>query len=196
MKPGLVAALAAGVLFGTALLARAKPDKDFAGRLAHRPEPPPSASAPGRGPGSHGSQGDLAEMFRHHRPKPEEAKARIAEFRQTFAARREAHRELVRTEFGGAALSHPGLIAELKKHARHLAFLDRAKLVATTELAEPKRSATLARIDQLTAREEARHTAAIQKLKGEPAPTPSALAAASSAPAVSSATPTTTGHAP
>ncbi len=196
MKLGLVAALAAGVLLGTALLARAKPNKDFAGRLSHHPEPLPSAPAPGGGWGSRGSQGDLAEMFRHHRPKPEEAKARIAEFHQTFAARREAHRELVRTEFGGTALSHPDLVAELRKHARHVAFLDRAKLVATTELAEPKRSATLARIDKLTAREEARHNAAVQKLKGEPGPTPSTLAAASGAPAVTSAAPALTGHAP
>jgi hypothetical protein len=199
-----MAGLAAGALVGVALLASAKPDKadhadkpDHGDRMPHRawpgPSGAPSGSASGRGFGAHSSQGDLAEAFRRHRPKPAEAQAQIAELRGTFLARREAHRELVRTEFGRAALTQPDLVAELKKHARRMAFLNRAKLVAATELEEPKRTTTLDRIDKLTAKEQARHDTAIQKLKGEANTNPSALAAGSGAP---SAAPAPAGSAP
>jgi hypothetical protein len=199
-----MACLAAGALLGVVLLARAKPDKaDYGDRWGHRPGPPhagsaagqagsapaPSGSGPGRWFGPHSSQGDLADQFRRRRPKPEEAQARIGELRQTLAARRQAHREFIRAEFGGAAVSNPDLVAELKKHARRVAFLNRAKLVATTELDEPKRTTTLARIDKLITQEQSRHDAVIQKLKAAPAPSASALAATSGAPAAASAPP-------
>ncbi len=154
--------------------------------MGHGPGPAPSGSAPAPGRDAkknQGDQGDLAEQFRHHRPKPEEAEAKLGELRSTFAARRQAHRERMRAEFGPAALSHPDVFAELRKHARRMAFLNRAKLVATTELDEPKRTAALSRIDKLLASEQARHQKAVQKLKAESPPTPSASAAASAVPA-------------
>jgi hypothetical protein len=70
-----------------------------------------------------------------------------------------------------------------------MAFLNRAKLVATTELDEPKRTAALGRIDKLVASEQARHQTAIQKLKAESPPTPSASAVSSAVPAPAGSTP-------
>ena len=156
------------------------------GHMGHGPGPGPSGSAAGRGwdaKKNQGDQGDLAEQFRHHRPKPDEAAAKLGELRSTFAARRQAHRERMRAEFGPGALRHPEVFAELRKHARRMAFLNRAKLVATTELDEPKRTATLGRIDKLLASEQARHQTAIQKLKAATPPSPSASAVASAVPA-------------
>lgn len=208
MKYRAMLGLTTSALFGFVLVARAEPNKpphpehmphrpgpapsDSA--AVHRPGPAPSGSAPGRGwdaRKNQGDQGELAEQFRHHRPKPEEAEAKLGELRSTFAARRQAHRERMRADFGPAALSHPDVFAELRKHARRMAFLNRAKLVATTELEEPKRTAALGRIDKLIASEQARHQAAVQKLKAERPSTPAA-----SASAVTSAVPAPAGSTP
>jgi hypothetical protein len=140
------------------------------------------------GPEGNDNQGDVAEGFRHHRPKPEEVQAKMGELRATFAARREAHREAMRNQLGPGAFSRPDLLEELKKHARRMAFLNRAKLVATTDLEEPKRTTTLTRIDKLVSKEQARHQSAMQKLKTQPTP-------GASAPAPSAA-PAATGSAP
>jgi hypothetical protein len=207
MKHGTMFGLVTSALFGVVFVARAAPDPSkHADHMPHRPGPPPAGSSAtpsganptpaGSGPTrgwearkNHGDQGDLAEEFRHHRPKPEEAQAKLGELRATFAARRQAHRELLRADFGKMALSHPNLVAELRKHARRMAFLNRAKLVATTELDDPKRTAALGRIDKLIATEQARHQTALQKLKGESPPSPSASAVASAMPAPAGSTP-------
>ena len=185
--------LVTSVVFAVALVAHADPDKPAAPqRMAHRPGPAPSGSGAAHGweaRGEHGDQGDLAEQFRHHRPKPEEAQAKLGELHSTFAARRQAHRELERADFGKTALSHPEVLSELKKHGRRMAFLNRAKLVATTELDEPKRTAMLSRIDKLVAREQTRHQTAVQKLKADSPPSPSASAVASAVPAPAGSAP-------
>src|SRR4051794_26186677 len=134
--------LTTSALLGFALVARAEPHQPpgppgehrgppgehmgpHGEHMDHGPGPAPSGSAPGRGwdaKKNQGDQGDLAEQFRHHRPKREEAEAKLGELRSTFAARRQAHRERMRAEFGPAALNHPGVFAELRKHARRMAF--------------------------------------------------------------------------
>lgn len=218
MNSRAVAGLATAALLGVAVLASAKPDNPEHGeKMGHHPGgPAPSGSGPmhgweGRGgpgphgfpapsgsvplmhgPGAQGDQGDLAEAFRHHRPKPEEAAAKMGELRASFAARREAHRERMRAEFGNGALNRPEMFAEFKKHARRMAFLNRAKFVATTELDEPKRTTTLTRIDKLVQKEQARHQSALAKLKAQAAPGPSGSAPA----AAGSAAPAATGSAP
>jgi hypothetical protein len=186
--------LTLSALFGWVLVAQAEPTKPPkpGDRMTHRPGPAPSGSAAGRGFDARkgqGDQGDLAEQFRHRRPKPGEAEAKLGELKATFAARRQAHRERMRADFGAAALSRPDVLAELRKHARRTAFLNRAKLVATTELEEPKRTATLSRIDKLVASEQARHQAAVQKLQAENPPAPAASASASAVPAPAGSAP-------
>ncbi|HTQ05442.1 MAG TPA: hypothetical protein VMI54_16375 [Polyangiaceae bacterium] len=138
----------------------------LAERMQHRQGPAPAGSA--HWPRS--GQDDLAEQFRKRRPKPAELQAKLSELRASAGARRDAHRAELRSEFGDAALARKDFQAELGKHARRLAFLSRAKLVATTELDEPKRSATLTRIDQLLAKENTRHDGAVQKLKASSVP--------------------------
>lgn len=188
------------VVLSVALAAHAEPENSPpSGRMGHHPHPMPSGMAPapsGSGP-AHGwpghpnqaGEGDLAEQFRRHRPKPEEAEAKLGELRASFAARRQAHREMLRADFGKGELGHPDLVAELRKHARRMAFLNRAKLVATTDLDEPKRTATLTRIDKLLASEQTRHQTALQKLKTAGAPNSSASAVATAAPAPSGSAP-------
>ncbi len=170
MKPIL-----SGALVGVASLALASLALAQAGLGEHPGHRAMPGAGPGRGPGAgpvpsgsahwlRGGQEDLAEQFRRRRPKPEELQAKLGELRKTAGERRDAHRRELRAEFG-PALGHKDLQDELAKHARRVAFLNRAKLVATSELDEPKRTAALARIDKLLTTENARHDAAAQKLK-------------------------------
>ncbi len=140
-----------------------KPDKpgrpEIAGSATMRPHPVPSGS------GFHGGQAEIAEAFRKHRPSPEELKSAMTAARENAKARREARMLEVRQRYGADALARREVFEELRVHARRMAFLNRAKLVATTELEEPKRAKALARIDKLTAIEQARHDARIAKLR-------------------------------
>jgi hypothetical protein len=180
MKPIVNAALIGVAVVTLASLAAAQ--AGLGEHKAHRTMPGPG---PGPGPVPSGSahwqqrggQEDLAEQFRKRRPKPEELQAKLGELRKTAGERRDAHRKELRAEFG-QALGHKDLQDELAKHARRLAFLNRAKVVATSELDEPKRSAALARIDKLLATENTRHDGAVQKLKTT---APSGLASAAPA---------------
>jgi hypothetical protein len=178
MKPSVNAALVGVAVVALASLAVAQ-----AGPGEHKGRRPMPGPGPGAGPVPsssarflRGGQADLAEQFRRRRPKPEELEAKLGELRKTAGERREAHRNELRARFG-QALGRKDLNAELAKHARRLAFLNRAKVVATSELEEPKRTAALARIDKLLAAENARHDGAVQKL-GTPAPSSVASAAA------------------
>jgi hypothetical protein len=69
-----------------------------------------------------------------------------------------------------------------------MAFLNRAKFIATTELDDPKRSSALVRIDKLLAREKERHQRRVEKLKSNvPTPGPSGSASATPVPTTSAA---------
>jgi hypothetical protein len=159
MRPASAIRLAGAVFFALTGLAHAEPEA--ADKMSRRPRAAPSGSSQW----SRSGQEELAESFRHHRPKPDEVEAKLRELRATAEVRRDAHRALLRTQFTSATLERQDLRDELAKHARRVAFLNRAKLVATTELDEPTRGAALARIDRLTAKEEARHASVIQRVK-------------------------------
>jgi hypothetical protein len=116
----------------------------------------------------------------------------------TLKARRDAHLGQLRTRFSELHLKDEALKNELRRHARSIAFLTRARLVAEEELTEPKKAKVLKRIDVLLAKEQARHDRHVAKFTGaRPAPSgsappfasgfvppraPSALARASGAP--------------
>jgi hypothetical protein len=172
--------VSAGVL-GVVALGMAKAEPGERARLAASAMP--SGSAGFRHP-----RPDWADGFRKKRPDPKEIQAHIAEFRASAAARRAEHMSEIRQRFGPKLLGTREFAEEFRHHARRMAFLRRAKFVATTELEEPKRTAALARIDKLTEREQARHERRVEKLKSnQPSPGPSGApsAAASAAPAPS-----------
>jgi hypothetical protein len=124
--------------------------------------PKPSGSASFR------DRGELAELFHGRHLTPEELAAKLAELRRTRAVRREAHRAKLRADLSPAALENRALVAELRTHARRMALLDRAKLVASTDLAVAKRAPALARIDRLVELEGARHERRMAELQIEP----------------------------
>jgi hypothetical protein len=66
------------------------------------------------------------------------------------AARKKARVEALHQHWG-SLLTRPNVLAEQKVHARRMAWLDRMREIATGD------ETTLARLDKLTAKEEARH---------------------------------------
>ena len=179
MKPHAIASLAGVALFGLGALASAK--SDLGEKVARG-----SAAAPSGSSNVRSLQGEMAEEFRRHRPKPHELEAKLGELRATGPARRAAHRAELRLHYAGAVLHNKDLLAELRQHARRVAFMTRAKFIATTELEEPKRTAALARIDKLMSREQARHERKVEKLKlAVPPPGPSGAPSAAATPAPS-----------
>ena len=133
---------------------------------------PPGRPAPSGGFPPRSWQAELAEQFRKHRPNHDEAMRMIAEARATARARREAHIAELRQRYPASALGTREGMGELRAHARRMAFLNRAKVVATTELDEPKRTTVLARIDKLIAAEQTRHQKRMEALR-TPATAPS-----------------------
>jgi hypothetical protein len=169
-----------------------KPEKPEKPALAERmrgpgPGPGPSASGSARPHRMHG-HGDWADEFRKRRPTPKEVQERMAEIRSTVAARRAERVAEMRARFGPMAFGHREFAEEFRRHARRMAFLNRAKFIATTELEDPKRSTALARIDKLLAREKERHERRVEKLKSNvPTPGPSGSASAAPVPTTSAA---------
>jgi hypothetical protein len=84
----------------------------------------------------------------------------------TFKARRETHVGELRSRFSELHLQNEALRNELRRHARSVAFLTRARLVAEAELTEPKKAKVLKRIDVLLAKEQARHDRHVAKFTG------------------------------
>jgi hypothetical protein len=152
----------------------------------------PGGFAPGR-PAPSGSgpprswQAEVAEQFRKHRPNQEESRMAIASARATAHARRDAHIADLRQRYGAGALANREVLGELRAHARRMAFLNRAKVVATTELDEPKRTTTLTRIDKLIAAEQARHQKRLEAARARAATAPSAAPSAAPVPSGSAA---------
>jgi len=160
MKRLGILSIAGATVLVLAGAASATPDKpEIASSSPMRAHPAPSGSA------FHGGQGDIAEAFRRHRPNQEEVKAAMMAAHENAKGRRDARMLEVRQRFGPMVLARREVFEELRVHARRMAFLNRAKLVATTELEEPKRTTALARIDKLTTAENTRHEQQIAKLR-------------------------------
>ena len=105
---------------------------------------------------------DKKELREDRKEAREDRKERIEDLRQTRTERRKEHLKKWREKWGDLA-NRPNVKAEVKVHARRMARLNHMRRVADgagkTEL--------VARIDKLIAREQARHTAALERFKAE-----------------------------
>jgi hypothetical protein len=91
---------------------------------------------------------------------------RMMERMATLKERRSARIGQLRARFSELHLQNQALRNELRRHARSVAFLTRARMVAEEELTEPKKAKTLKRIDVLLAKEQARHDRHVAKFTG------------------------------
>jgi hypothetical protein len=131
--------------------------------------------APSGSMGVRSSQAEMAEIFRKHRPNQEELKAAMSAAQANAKGRREARLLEMRHRYAAATLANREVFTELRIHAKRMAFLNRAKVVATTELDEPKRSKVIARVEKLTLTEQARHQRRMETLRADgPGVAPSA----------------------
>jgi len=117
----------------------------------------------------------------HHGFKSERMRKRLSELEATHKQRREAHLALMRAKYSAAQLGNQSLFQELRHHARRMAFLRRAQLIAENEVEPPKRASLMARIEKLITKENARHERHVARLN-DARPGPSASAAASGPP--------------
>lgn len=92
----------------------------------------------------------------------------------TLKARRDAHRKELHNRFSELHLKSEALRNELRRHARSVAFLTRARLIAEQELTEPRKAKVLKRIEVLLAKEQARHDRHVAKFTTGPVPSGSA----------------------
>jgi len=160
---------ACALALGLAGLAHAEPE--LAGSNALRSRPAPSGSV-----GVRSWQADVAEAFRKHRPNRDELKAAMTAAQASAKVRREARLTEMHQRYGAQALANREVLAELRVHAKRMAFLNRAKVVATTELDEPKRGTVIARVEKLTQREQARHQERMDALHASASGAPSGSA--------------------
>jgi hypothetical protein len=90
----------------------------------------------------------------------------MMERRATLKERRDARLGQLRTRFSQLHLQSEALRNELRRHARSVAFLTRARMVAEEELTEPKKAKALKRIEVLLAKEQARHDRHVTRFTG------------------------------
>lgn len=138
----------------------------------------------GKGPDGRGdfkrAWRELHEELKSGKLKKDEVKAKLAELQETSEERAKAHRREL-SERWGYALASPAVREELKLHARRVAFLNRAMVLAESE---PKDKAKRTeRITKLLDKENERHERAMGRFKSGPAPALSANAAPPPAPA-------------
>jgi hypothetical protein len=180
-KPGDAAAVP-----GKAEPARGEPAKGEHGK------PDEAAAAPGKDDGKDKGKDegkarrgphamrDLFAELKAGKLKKGELKDRLGELKEQRDERMKEHREELKTRFG-AALAAPSAREELEHHARRMAKLDRAMVLAETEVTKDK-DKLKERIQKLIDKENARHEAALEKLKAAQ-PAAGAAAAAPAAPA-------------
>jgi hypothetical protein len=84
---------------------------------------------------------------------------------QTRAKRRLEHRISLRDRYGVELLQRPPIRAELERHAWRVARLERMRVLAEAIHDEAKRKKTLARLDALATKENARHERHMEQLK-------------------------------
>lgn len=126
---------------------------------------------------------ELREQARSGKLSKAELKEKLDKLRGTEAERSREHKQELARRWG-ATVSRPAVTEELRHHARRIAFLNRAMLLAATENVQNKDKVT-ERISKLIDLENQRHDKAMQRLKTE-APGPESAASAN-APAVPAA---------
>ncbi|HYQ27042.1 MAG TPA: collagen-like protein [Polyangiaceae bacterium] len=124
----------------------------------------------GGAPGQRGYKNALRALYQDLKDgklKKDELKAKLAQLQDTRGERRKEHREELGKRWGTTLAQAPAR-EELKTHARRMAFLNRA-LVLAQEDTKPDKDKTLERISQLIDKENARHDRAMTRLQSQPA---------------------------
>jgi|GEM_PF-1378917 len=154
-----------------------KPDADAQGEHGKPGDPGKQDEGKphaGHGDGFRGAMRELHDELKAGKIKKEDLKDRLAKLHETAGERGKQHRQELSKRWGGT-LAQPSAVEELKHHARRMAFLDRAMVLAETE-AKDKAKLT-ERISKLIDKENDRHERAMERLKSMP-PTPAAPASA------------------
>ncbi len=126
---------------------------------------------------------ELRDELHDGKLKKEEVADRLAKLKETQKDRRTEHRKALKDKWGDT-LAKPNAREELRHHARRLAFLNRALLLAETERKGKDKDKIVERIDKLIEKENTRHESAMERIKsGQPAATAAASATGETAPA-------------
>lgn len=142
----------------------------------------------GGAPDHHGYKNamrELVQQLKDGKIKKEELKTKLAQLQSTRDERRKEHREEIGKRWG-TTLAKPPAKDELKIHARRMAFLNRALLLAQEDT-KPDKDKTIDRISKLIEKENARHDQAMTRIQSQsaasattpPTPAPSATSVAS-----------------
>ncbi|HYQ43561.1 MAG TPA: hypothetical protein VER11_16380 [Polyangiaceae bacterium] len=130
-------------------------------------------------PGHRGYKNAVRELYqdlKDGKVKKDELKTKLAQLQETRDERRKEHREDIGKRWG-STLAKPPARDELKLHARRMAMLNRA-LVLAQEDTKPDKDKTLDRISKLIDKENARHERAMTHIQSQTAATASASAGA------------------
>ena len=141
---------------------------------------PGDGPRPFRGDGFRNALRDLHEEMKAGKLSKDELKAKLAKLHETAGDRGKEHRRELSKRWG-AALGTPSARTELEHHARRMAFLNRALVLAESDAKNKTQLAQ--RITKLTDKENERHVRAMERLQAM-SPTPPARAS-SVEPAVS-----------
>jgi hypothetical protein len=112
------------------------------------------------------SVGDIIAAFQRGEIKLGDIPARYNELAKTRTARRAARLAELERTLGPAVFAQKEIRDELARHHRILAFAERARLVAETELEGFRRAQTLVRIERMLIRENRRHDETMERLTG------------------------------
>jgi len=147
------------------------------GKPGEADKPDEAGKPPGRpGEGFRGAMRQLREDLKSGKIKKEELKDKLAKLHENAGERGKQHRQELSKRWGGA-LAAPAAREELKHHARRMAFLNRALVLAQTEAKDKDKDKLLERITKLIDKEDERHERAMERFKSAPTPGASASAA-------------------
>lgn len=132
-----------------------------------------------------GALRELLAELKAGKLKKADVQARLAKLREDRGEREKDHREELKQRWG-AALAMPAVREELEHHARRMAKLNRAMVLADTEVTKDK-DKLKERISKLVDQENTRHERAMERFKTMPAAPGAAASAAATPPAAPSA---------
>src|SRR6188768_1050478 len=133
----------------------------------------PDGGPPGRGPYKDAVK-ELFQELKAGKLSKEELKQKLTQLHATTFERQKNHREDLGKRWGNTLAKAPAR-DELKVHARRMAFLNRALLLAQSDTA-PNKEKTVERITKLIDKENARHDQAMTRIQSQPAQASSAPA--------------------
>jgi hypothetical protein len=139
-------------------------------------------------PGHRGYRNAFRELYddlKEGKLKKEDLKTKLAQLHDTVSERRKQHREEIGKHWG-ATLALPPAREELKIHARRMAFLNRALVLAQGDT-KPDKEKTVERISKLIDKENTRHDKAMARIQSQPATAVAAAPPNPAPPAVSNA---------